>query len=294
MAYETIEQHYVLAFAHTVGLAAQQLVSKFLPAVTSQSGLSGEKQSIKDLYGSFELEDNTERFKPMAIKDIGKSRRWFIPHAPDGYVGIDSWDSMRINYNPQTPLIQAALGAIQRSIDNRIVTDYFGTNYVGQDGTTAQAFDSSMIVGKDDASTIIDKMEIAKGLFSKNGVDIDYEEIYMAIPSLGERELKGLGIYTSSDYQNEKVMTSTKLIPVGGVNLIRYEGLPTTTESGATVIQCPIWCKSGMAFGRWAGVKTRVDELQEKSYANIVYVGHMIAASRIEEAKCAVINLEVA
>ena len=118
MAYETIEQHYVLAFAHTVGLAAQQLVSKFLPAVTSQSGLSGEKQSIKDLYGSFELEDNTERFKPMAIKDIGKSRRWFIPHAPDGYVGIDSWDRMRINYDPQTPLIQAALGAIQAAMED--------------------------------------------------------------------------------------------------------------------------------------------------------------------------------
>jgi hypothetical protein len=60
--------------------------------------------------------------------------------------------------------------------------------------------------------------------------------------------------------------------------------------AGPRIRHCVAWCRSGLQFGSWKGLKTFVDRRPDKNYIWQVYMKTTIGATRTQEKKLVQIN----
>lgn len=295
--YAGIENHQItLKFANALQLLAQQTVSKLESCVTVKSGLKGATVSPADQLGTFSTKTRENRYEETPAVNVSRTRRWYSPTMKHGAYIIDTFDSIKMDLNPQEGIVQSMLAAYHRDIDATILADFFAANKVGKDATSTANFDTTNIVAKTDASgDVLGKIALAISKLQDKDVDIEQEEIYMVVPPSVETALKDAGFYVSSDYQDSKVLTGKKLPPYGGVNFVRYNLAKTnigSTETPNNVYRCPIFCKSGVGLGKWEDFVVSVDKRADLSNATQIYMEYALGATRLEEAKCAAIDFE--
>lgn len=296
-----IEQHYVLKFTETVNLLSQQQISKLEKTCAfKESGLTGESASPVNQFGTVEMEDSNERNGDTNVKDIARVRRWYSPQAADVAVFLDNLDQLRINFDQKTPIVKAFVAAINRNKDRRIMQGFFGSNIVGPQGAGTQAFSNDMIVANSVSTSILTKIDRALALFSGGNVDIEAENVFMLIPSKVEELLLTEGYYISADYQDEKVLATKKLIPFRGVNFIRYndprviDSLMKYTSGSDTLMRCPIYCDTGMAYGKWGSdYDISVDKRPDKKNNWQILAKDVSGGTRVEEEKCAQVIVKI-
>lgn len=293
--YAGIENHQItLKFANALQLLAQQTVSKLESCVTVKSGLKGVTVSPADQLGTFTTHTRSTRYEETPATNVSRMRRWYEPTMKNGAYIIDTFDSIKMDLNPQEGIVQSMIAAYHRDIDATIIAAYFGANKVDKAAASTVNFDTTNIVAKTDASgDVLGKIALAISKLQDKDVDIEQEEIYMVVPPSVETALKDAGFYVSSDYQDSKVLTGKKLPPYGGVNFVRYNLAKTnigSTETPNNVYRCPIFCKSGVGLGKWEDFVVSVDKRADLSNATQIYMEYALGATRLEEAKCAAID----
>ena len=294
--YAGIENHQItLKFANALQLLAQQTASKLESCVTVKSGLKGVTVSPADQLGTFSTHTRSTRYEETPAVNVSRTRRWYEPTMKNGAYIIDTFDSIKMELNPQEGIVKSMLSAYHRDIDATIVSAYFGTNKVGKAAASTASFDTTnMLVAKTDASgDVLGKIDLAIAKLQAQHVDIEQEEIYMVVPPTVEAALKNAGFYVSAEYQDGKVLTGKKLSPYAGVNFVRYNLSATNIGSGGSpnnVYRCPIFCKSGVGLGKWEDFIVSVDKRADLSNATQIYMEYAIGATRLEEAKCAAID----
>jgi len=86
---------------------------------------------------------------------------------------------------------------------------------------------------------------------------------------------------------DNKPLTGKKLPSYGGVNFVRTNLLSASEGK----IKLPMYCKSGVALGKWEEITTKFSERGDLSHAKQLYVEYALGATRLEEAKCAAIEV---
>lgn len=286
-----IENHQItLKFANALQLLAQQTASKLESCVTVKSGLKGVTVSPADQLGTFTTNTRSTRYEETPAVNVSRERRWYEPTMKNGAYIIDTFDSIKMELNPQEGIVKSMLAAYHRDIDATIISAYFGSNKTGKAAASTASFTAGNIIAKTAASgDVLGKIDLAIAKLQANNVDIEQEEIYMVVPPSVEAELKNAGFYVSADYQDGKVLTGKKLSPYAGVNFVRYN-LAASTVDSASVYRCPIFCKSGVGLGKWEDFVVSVDKRADLSNATQIYMEYAIGATRLEEAKCAAID----
>lgn len=286
-----IENHQItLKFANALQLLAQQTTSKLESCVTVKSGLKGVTVSPADQLGTFTTHTRSTRYEETPAVNISRDRRWYEPTMKNGAYIIDTFDSIKMELNPQEGIVKSMLSAYHRDIDATIMSAYFGSNKTGKAAASTASFTAGNIIAKTAASgDILGKINLAVAKLQANNVDIEQEEIYMVVPPAVETELKDAGFYVSNDYQDGKVLTGKTLTPYAGVHFVRYNFAATTVDS-ASIYRCPIFCKSGVGLGKWEDFNVSVDKRPDLSNALQIYMEYAIGATRLEEAKCCAID----
>lgn len=293
-----IETHYVDTFKNNVELLAQQRVSKLESLVDSQP-CEGKACAVRDQYGSVEVREKTERHEDTKYSETPRARRWLVPKEFYSSELYDKSDLIRMLSDPQSPLVQAHVAAMNRAKDMVILAAFFGSAPTGEtptSGTTAYATANDIAADVDVSGTPSGlsafKLIKAKAALMVNQVDVDYEVPNCVIPTKGWADLFGVQQFTSGDYNAQKPLASAPTsIYFGGTNLTQIERSDFPVNS-TTEWYLPYFVKSGVVLGKWSEMEVSVQRHPTKVSSWEVKVIQHFNAVRVDEKKVARLKIK--
>jgi hypothetical protein len=299
-----IPNWYVNQYSTNIELLSQQIPSRFLKGVSTGVHV-GKQASPVDQIGAIAVLPVESRFAPMRRVDANLTRRWALPNPAELPQLIDSFDMLDIITDPKSKYAQNSVAAFNRFKDDNIISGFQGTNYTGQNGTTATTFGSGVTttVPGATAATVsvltgggatavgmnVTKLRAAKAMLLQQEVDIESDEMFCAISAIDHNYLLNEIQIISKDYNSDEVLMKKGLIESYlGFNFIHSERMGTGTDdqSGTSrVVQA--WAKSGLYLGIWQDTMTRIS--QREDLGGIpwqIYEWAQFGGTRLEEVKC--------
>jgi hypothetical protein len=278
---------YAHQYSTNIDLLLQQKGSRFRNAVM-MGGHVGDQASPVDQIGAVEAQKVVSRFAAMSRVDASLDRRWVFPTSYDLPQLIDSFDKLQILTNPEGQYVTNAIYGLGRKLDDEIIAAFFGTAKTGTNGGTDTSYDTSMTVddafGGSSSGLTVKKLIEARRLLRANEVDLDNEQLFVAITSKQEAGLLNDIQIVSKDYNERPVLVDGRLMSYVGFNFIHSERLGL--DSTAAFRAVPFWAKSGMYLGVWGDVRTSIskrNDLQSEPWQ--AYAFMTVGATRLEEGK---------
>lgn len=300
MSFQVTNAHRA-TYSNNMMLALQQRNSKLAQFALPQSP-SGKIFEVTNLIGPVLPNEADQRHGDTKYVDTPHSRRWMAkPHELYYADLVDTADRLQVGIDLQGAYTMAGAATVQRSRDVRFLQGFYGVNLTGETGTTQTPFSPSNIVpvnigAAGPTGMNIAKMRETRRIMQANLVDMDMEELFMALTAEQIDDLQSQVEVTSRDFnpQEAPVIVSGKLVKLLGFNLIPMEfGNAASVGPAVAALsldpsgyrRVPAWCRSGMAYGEW-GTQTSIDRLPQKQMAVQIYAGITCAATRTEEGKC--------
>lgn len=301
---ETIDQTYVDQFESDVIVIAQQKKSRLRECVMNGTQV-GERKFVNRI-GSSTAHKKLSRGGDTQYDEVDWSRRMVTLEDYEWAKLFDKEDSEKMLIDAANPYTQAGSRAMGKAFDDEIIAAMTGNAYSGKQGATAVALTAAqkLVAHTDSAVGTPTKMNVdtlvrIKGLFLSNEVDIEDDELFIA---MNGRQLMAMLRQTevgSADYNSVKALVEGKVDTFMGFKFIHTERIPATSgyygadgsynaASGTafsnydTVLA---WAKSGVHLSVARDVTAKVDELPTKSYAKQIYLSMGIGATRLEEEK---------
>lgn len=283
-----IPGHFVTQYTTNVAHLLQIQGGKMRPFV-SEDTHEGESAVPVDQYGSVEMQEVTSRFAPMPRVDAAVDRRWVYPIDYSLPQMVDTFDKLRLMVDPMGPLAQAGTKGVARQVDNIIFDAFYASANTGKAGGTAEAFDTTnhrvdaAIGAAADTGLNVDKILRAKRIMQDYNVDLDYEDVYMAITPQQEEDLLRQTQVINTDYftqaDQRPVLVDGRVTRFAGVNIV----ISNLVQANASYRLCPMWVKSGMHLGIWKDVSARVDERPDiEGVPYQLYTCMTMGATRLE------------
>ena len=275
----------VQQYKANVELLLQQEGSRLSQAVTIDS-YTGKAASVVEQFGEVAAVLKTSRHGDTPLLDVPQEKRWVFPADYEWASLIDEQDKLRMLIDPTSPYVRAGAAAMNRAKDDVILAAVFGTNYKGENGTTAETFDTTNYqVGVNEGGTA-SSLNVAKlqkaiqKLMLANKGELT-EPVYAAISSYEHDALLKEVQINHKDFGGSAVLVDGRVSRFMGINFIITERL--AISSGNRLI--PVWLKSGLHLGMWQDIMTEVSKRADKSYATQVYLCGTFGATRTQPGK---------
>jgi|DEB0MinimDraft_3_1074331.scaffolds.fasta_scaffold03276_5 hypothetical protein len=292
MADSSTYKQYVETYTDSLRLLAQQQPSRFRNAVSVQS-VKGEGVAFLETIAPSEAQEVTTRYADKVNIEQTHNRRWAHPRKFEWGAMVEDLDKLKMNIELNGPYTRQGNFAINRTIDDELVSKFFATSLIGRSGGDSVAFPTGTNVvavteGAGAATGMnVDKLLAAREIILGNEVDIDdpMNKMYCAISAAQERNLLEQVKIVNKDYQDQAVLSGggTSLKEWFGINFILTERLDVDSNSYR---RNPFWCMSGMGLGIWRDVTT--DVVQNTTITGNpfhVTVNAVFGATRLEEEK---------
>ena len=286
---DNITVAFVQEYKAATELQLQQQDSRLADKVSTGSH-TGKAASIVEQFGSATAQLKTGRHVDTPLLDLSQDKRWVFPSDYEWGSLIDNEDKLRMIIDPTNPYTMAGAAAMNRAKDDVILAAVFGTNYVGENGTSTESFgtlgsgtyDVPVATGGAASGLNVAKLQLAlRILMTANKGELN-EAVYSAISSY-EHDL----LLKEMQVVNRDYGTSSGVLENGRVR--RFMGIDFTLTERLTVTSgnrlCPVWMKSGLYLGTWNGLTAKVSERPDKSYAWQVYLAQTIGATRTQLGK---------
>lgn len=278
----------VQQYKANVELLLQQKDSRLRGNVMTGSHV-GKASSIVEQFGEATAVEKTSRHSDTPLLDLSQDKRWVFPADYEWASLIDNQDKLRMIVDPVSPYATAGAAAMNRKMDDIILTAIFGTNFVGENGTTSEGFgtlgsganDVGVNVGGTASSLNVAKLQLAVRILMTNHKGELGEAVYGAISSYEHDALLKEIQVVNKDYAESAVLVDGRVRRFMGVDFTITERLNIT--SGDRLV--PIWVKSGMYMGTWNELNAQVTERADKSYATQVYLAMTLGATRTQLGK---------
>lgn len=282
---------YVQQFSTNIQTLVQQKGSRLRKTVTNGSHY-GSQASPVDQVGAISALKVTVRFAPMGRVDAALDRRWVFPVDYELPQMIDHFDKLRLLIDPQSIYVTNAMYAMGRAQDDEIISAFFGTAKTGVSGGTSTVFDTNNVVtvafGSAAATGLtVAKLREAKRMLMTYEVDIDNDELWVAIKAKQHDNLLGEAQVISTDFNEKPVLVEGKVVRFLGINFVHSERLGTATDDASgTSTPVPCYAKSGMYFGEWEAINADISQRKDLSGLPYqVYCKGTFGATRLEEKK---------
>lgn len=288
---------FVQQYATNVSVLLQQEGSRFRGTV-QEYALHGKAAEVLEQFGQVVAVKNSGRHSDTPLVQTPQDRRWCYPNDYDVADLIDNEDKLRLLIDPSSQYVKTQAYALGRSQDDEIVAALFGNSQTGENGSTATAFPSgqqvAIAVGASASTGLnVKKLRAAKALFLAAEVNMDADELYIALDAKAHDDMLGETQATNLDYTDRPVLVSGRITSFMGFNFIhseRYPGAPSYQGVAPANRLIPAWCKSGMALGLWNDISTSVDKRPDKRNSWQVYTTGTFGATRLEEKRVVQIN----
>jgi hypothetical protein len=266
---QRVEQHHVIEFQSAVELTLQQMGPKLRPLINEQT-CTGEQNALIRLFDRVEASQRTGRKPENVDNRANRRRRWLIYDDPwETGEYVDEVDVWRQAFDPTSNLLQTHAAAIGRRVDQIILEGLRGAAYEGKRGETAVALPAAQKVGIQvgsgttpaDVGLNVKKLRAARTRLAKGHVDLDREEVFLALSADEHDALFDFVEATSADYQNwdsaqRPAFKDGKLTRFMGFTFVPFEELPE--NAGNTIRYCMAWVKSAATLGIWSDIRTRM------------------------------------
>lgn len=290
---------FVQQYSTNIAMLLQQQGSRLRGAVM-EHGFVGKAATVVEQFGAVTPVKNLARHSDTPLISTPQDRRWVYPTDYDWADLIDSQDKLRMLIDPTGPYTQAGVMAMGRAMDDEIINGFFGTNNTGENGTTAITFPSGQIVAANVGASAntglnVAKLRAAKKLLMQAEVDIDNDQLFVAITAQQHDNLLNEVQAISLDYTDRPVLVEGRIRAFMGFNFIHSERIPGGPSYAGSIstgglYYVPCWAKSGLALGMWNDVQASVDKRPDKRNSWQVYVTATVGATRTEEKRCVQIN----
>lgn len=276
----------VQEYKANVELLLQQEGSRLRSMVLTGSHV-GKAASIVEQFGSATAQLKTGRHADTPLLDLSQDKRWVFPSDYEWASLVDNEDQLRAIVELTSPYARAGAAAMNRAIDDVILTAVFGTNYKGENGTTSETFDTTnyqvgVNVGGTASSVNVAKLQSAvQKLMLANKGEL-MESVFSAISSYEHDALLKEVQIANRDYNSASaVLVDGRVKRFMGIDFTITERLNIT--SGNRLV--PVWVKSGLYLGVWKDLMAEISKRADKSYATQVYLCMTIGATRTQAGK---------
>jgi hypothetical protein len=282
---------YVSQFSTIIQLKLQQEGSVLRSCVMSGTHV-GSQASPVDQFGAIVGTKVVGRYNPMNRIDAPTDRRWVYPQDYDAPQLLDTFDQLRLLIDPMSQMVANAVNAIGRNMDEEIIAGLTGTNFTGNNGTTSTTLPSTQVVGVNQGAASPTNMSVAKlrearRILMLNNLNLDKEELYCTMNATNIDSLLAETQVISSEFNDQKVLVSGKLVKFLGVNIVHTELLTTgTDDQSGTSTAVPMWAKSGAYLGIWGDIQSSIDRRTDlQGIPMQAYVKGTFGGTRLEEKK---------
>ena len=278
-----ITTSFVEQYSANVSLLAQQTGSKLRSAVDVES-VRG-KNAFFDQVGVTAAQLKTSRHSDTPQIDSPHSRRRVSLSTYEWGDLVDDSDKVRALIDPTSTYARAAAAAMNRSIDDVIITAMNASADTGVAGGTSTALPSTQKTATSDQSDglSIAKLRSAKYILDNNDVDPSLKRFVVCGPKQIQ-DLLGTTEVSSSDYNTVKALAMGSVDSFLGFQFI----MSTRLNKDATYTTDRLvfaFTEDAVKLAIGKDVSAKISERADKSYSTQVYYAMDIGATRMEEEK---------
>lgn len=274
---------FVEQYSANVQMLSQQMGSKLRSCVDVET-ITG-KNAFFEQVGVTAAQKRTSRHSDTPQIDTPHARRRV---SLEDYIWadlIDDVDKVRMLIDPTSSYAKAAAAAMNRSIDDVIITAMNGTAYTGVSGGTSTALPSASKFATSDQS---DGLTIAKLLAAKKRFDL--QDVDPSIPRYivcGPTQISDLLATTeikSSDFNTVKALAQGDIDTFLGFKFITSNRLNLDSTNTDDRL-CFAFTQDAIKLAIGKDVQAKIDERSDKNYSTQVYYSMSVGATRMEEVK---------
>lgn len=274
----TVDAAFVQHYAANVMMLAQQEPSKLRSTVRTRDGVVGKSTNFERI-GPTAARLRTSRHGDTPLVSTPHSRRRASLEDWEWADLIDKQDEIRTLLELTSPYAQNAAFAMNRTVDNLIITALgaAAVNVAADDTTSTTAVANTIVHGS--VGLTVDKIRQAGRVLDLG--DVQEDGRYFVASPYGKEDLLATTEATSSDFMSVHNLVNGSLKTFYGFEFIWMNGLPVAS----TTRTCYAFQKNGMALAIGKDIMQRVSERHDKSYATQIYFCLTMGAIRVEEAR---------
>jgi hypothetical protein len=255
---------YTTQYASAVELLSQQTDTKIAQFFMQGTG-EGKSATIVDQMDAIEADERDTRLDDIVPKDPALTRPWIYPRVFDAAIMLDTFDKMKMNADPTSAAVQNIVAALNRRKDDEAIAAFFRDRLLGESAGTTESFSSSYQVSVNTGGTgsgmNVEKLQNALQILEENEVDLDTEQVHVALSPTQVRNLGNEIEVISSDFYGGYMRTRS----LNGFLTLQYHVTNRLPVNGSSQRRCPVWVPKAMAFYTWpAATLTSVDIRKDK------------------------------
>ncbi len=278
-----ITTSFVEQYSSNVSMLSQQMGSKLRSSVDVET-VTG-KNAFFDQVGVTAAQLRTSRHGDTPQIDTPHSRRRLSLADYEWADLVDDVDKVRMLVDPTSSYARAAAAAMNRAMDDVIITAFNASANTGVAGGTSTPLPSGQKTATSDQSDglTIAKLLSAKKILDNNDVDPSLRRYIVCGPQQIS-DLLGTTQVTSSDYN------SVRALATGAVNtFLGFEFIMSTRlNKDATYTSDRLvfaYTEDAIKLGIGKDISAKISERADKSYSTQVYYSMALGAVRMEEEK---------
>ncbi len=278
-----ITTSFVEQYSSNVAMLSQQMGSKLRGSVDVET-VRG-KNAFFDQVGVTAAQLRTSRHGDTPQIDTPHSRRRLSLADYEWADLVDDVDKVRMLVDPTSSYARAAAAAMNRAMDDVIITAFNASANTGVAGGTSTALPSSQKTATSDQSDglTIAKLLSAKKILDNNDVDPSLKRYVVCGPQQIS-DLLGTTQVTSSDYNTVKALAEGSINSYLGFEFI----MSTRLNKDATYTSDRLvfaYTEDAIKLGIGKDISAKISERADKSYSTQVYYAMSLGATRMEEEK---------
>jgi hypothetical protein len=281
---------YEIKFTQIFELLAQQMEAR-IPMSFRQQNHMGSKaaQAIRQV-GKTNPSQRVNRLEPVAFTQLVNDSRWAYPKAWDEYAAFDDWDQLQTEADPKGSWSQAIVAGMNRAQDAECIRAFFETSNTGEQGNYTTPYPAGNTIAVNYAASgntglTVAKLRQARRLLLQNEVDLDMGSLYCVAAATQLDDLLAEAQVINRDFNqpDAPVLEEGKITRFLGIRFIHSELLTQTVDP---FWQVPVYHETGMHFGTWLGINTKIVQRYDLRMAPWqIGVSAAFGATRLQEAK---------
>lgn len=284
-----ITTFYPTEFEKNWSHVLQQKESKLRAAVTPGGSLTGKRKAF-NLLNDYEMEEVTTRKGTTPDGDSSGTKYWLYARKFEKVISFDEDDERQLGdiVLPTSDEVQAMAMAYNRTTDDVIISAFDATRYIGEDGTTTDAFDTDFSIAVDyvasgsTANSGLTQAKIRKAVKLLNEAEVPESERYFVYGAQQLDNLLAITEATSRDYSDLMALKDGKIKYYMGFEWIQSQRLPHVTATD--VRSCFAFHKSAIKFGEGTR-NVYIDIRPDKRHAKQIRSVGRLGAVRTENEK---------
>ncbi len=278
-----ITTSFVEQYSSNVTMLSQQMGSKLRGSVDVET-ING-KNAFFDQVGVTAAQIRTSRHGDTPQIDTPHSRRRLSLADYEWADLVDDVDKVRMLIDPTSSYAKAAAAAMNRSIDDVIITAMNASASTGVAGGTSTALPSTQKTATSDQSDglTIAKLLSAKKIMDDNDVDPSLKRFIVCGPQQIS-DLLGTTSVTSADFNTVRALSTGEVNSFLGFEFIMSTRLnkDATNTTDRLVFA---YTEDAIKLGMGKDISAKISERADKSYSTQVYYCMSLGAVRMEEKK---------